>query len=79
MGLLILGAGGHGRVVKETALSIGRNEFQNIAFLDDNNPDAIGKLNEYHSFVKEYQYAFVAIGDPTLREEWFQKLTEADI
>lgn len=77
MGLLIIGAGGHGRVVKETALSMGRNEFQSIAFLDDNKPDAIGKLKEYHSFVKNYQYAFVAIGNPTIREEWFQKLIEA--
>lgn len=42
--LLILGASGHGRVVKETAEAM--NVFDEIGFLDDNSEMAIGKLND---------------------------------
>ena len=40
--LLIIGAGGHGRVVAEVAAACG---YENISFLDDNSPEAIGKIN----------------------------------
>ena len=48
--LLILGAGGHGHVVAETARAMwdpeGNPVYDRIDFLDDLKPEAIGKLNE---------------------------------
>lgn len=69
--LLILGAGGHGRVVKETAEAM--IAFDKIEFLDDNSEMAIGKLNDISELSKEYRYAFVAIGNNELRMEWIKR------
>lgn len=70
--LLILGAGGQGKVVLECALYT--KLFNNISFLDDNRVGqevlghlVIGKIEEYTKLRKNYEYAFVAIGDNTLR------------
>ena len=62
MNLLILGAGGHGRVVREVAEATG--QYENIAFFDDNTDqtDVIGKLSDYDKFTGQFDYAFVAIG-----------------
>lgn len=70
--LLILGAGGHGRVVKETAKIM--NCFEKIEFLDDNSNTAIGSLKDFYKFTKEYNYAFVAIGNNILREKWMNEV-----
>ncbi|WP_242859341.1 PglB [Caloramator mitchellensis] len=70
--LLILGAGGHGRVVRETAEAM--KFFPRIDFLDDNSEIAIGKLNKFHKFTNEYNYAFVAIGNNLLREKWMNQI-----
>lgn len=72
MNLLILGAGGHGRVVRETAESM--ETFDTIAFLDDQNPDAVGKLDDYMTLRAGFDSAFVAIGDNRLRSKWLEKL-----
>jgi len=72
--LIILGAGGHGSVVKEAAEEM--NVFNKIDFLDDNSENAIGKLNAISDFLKEYRYAFVAIGNNELRMEWFERIEE---
>ena len=72
--LIILGAGGHGRVVKETAEAM--NNFDKIEFLDDNSEMAIGKLNDISELSKEYRYAFVAIGNNELRMEWIKRTEE---
>lgn len=40
--LLIIGAGGHGRVVKEVAEAL--ESYQKIDFVDDNSPEAVGKV-----------------------------------
>lgn len=72
--LLILGAGQYGMVAKEIAESM--NEFSHIDFLDDNNPIAIGKLNEYEKFSSEYHAAVVAIGNSELRLEMIEKLVQ---
>ena len=73
--LLILGAGGHGRVVKETAEAMGC--FHKIDFLDDSSELAIGKCKDFKQYLGEYANAFVAFGNNELRYEWTVKLTEA--
>jgi len=72
--LLILGAGGHGRVVKETAEAMGI--FDKIDFLDDNSEIAVGKLSDISELSKEYRYVFVAIGSNELRMEWIKRVEE---
>lgn len=49
--LLILGAGGMGRMMQETALQLG---YEDIAFLDDakKEKDVIGKCCDYEAFYK---------------------------
>ena len=78
--LLILGAGQYGILAKEIAESMGC--FTNIAFLDDSykvpekvgelakpteRPSIIGTTRDIAKFVKEFHYAFVAIGNPDVR------------
>ncbi len=74
-GLLILGAGQYGQVVRETAEAMGC--FDHIAFLDDSNPVAVGKLAEYPQFVGAYSCAFVAMGNPQLRKKWQREVEQA--
>ena len=64
-GLLILGAGGHGAVVKDVAKACG---YDNIEFLDDNNHNALGKISDLKNF-REYESVFVSIGDNIVREK----------
>lgn len=69
--LLIIGAGGHAKVVADCALSSG---YEKIAFLDDN-PNVkealgfpvIGKVSDAEKLVDEYSEAFVALGNNSLR------------
>jgi UDP-N-acetylbacillosamine N-acetyltransferase len=70
--LLIIGAGGHGIVVKETAEAV--NGFGKIDFLDDKAGIAIGKCEDYKKFKQAYKYAFVALGNNELRAKWFKLL-----
>lgn len=70
--LLILGAGQYGQVVRETAESM--NCFEEIAFLDDLNPQAAGKMADAETLCGAYTDAFVAMGNPALREIWVDKL-----
>ena len=78
--LLILGAGGHGKVVSEIALL--SKEWESIAFLDDrksidnaSNIPVIGEFDDYSSLINKYKYAFVAIGDNKLRSIWIERLS----
>lgn len=50
MNLIILGAGGHGRVVADIAEQTGK--YDKIVFLDDNSNDdkVIGKCSDYKKF-----------------------------
>ena len=73
--LLILGAGQYGAMALEVAISMDR--FDKIAFLDDTNERAIGKLEMYKDLVDEYAYAFVAIGKTSIRMDWLKKLKAA--
>jgi sugar O-acyltransferase (sialic acid O-acetyltransferase NeuD family) len=86
--LLLLGAGGHARVVAETAMSTGR--FSRIAFLDDRsatpgelpNPSGwpvIGPLAAAldPQLRQQYQAALVTIGNAALRLLWLKRLVGA--
>jgi len=77
--LLILGAGGHGRVVKEVAEATGK--YVRIAFLDDHSDIhsdiAVGKLSDYEKYIGSFSHAFVAIGNPTVRNQWQDRLVTA--
>lgn len=70
--LLIIGAGGHGKVVAEAAEL--ENKYEKISFLDDNDEmdriydfKVVGKINEYKKFKDKYKYIFVAIGNNEVR------------
>lgn len=71
--LLILGAGGHGKVVKEVAEALG---YDNIAFLDDNSVGAIGRIVESKNYIDEYKDAFVGIGNNKFRGELIARLEQ---
>lgn len=80
--LLILGAGGHGKVVADIASLM--NLWEEISFLDDrtdlsevNGFKVIGRFDDYIKFLDEYSNAFVAIGNNTLRLKWIDILERA--
>ena len=75
MNLLILGAGQHGRVVKEIAEATAA--YDKIDFLDDAAGDAVGKLEEYKKLLQKYDSAFPAFGNAKLRQGWMNKLKDA--
>jgi len=72
-GLLIVGAGGHGKVVADTAYESG--EWEKIAFLDDRYPavksilgwPVLGTISQASVLIEEYSNIVVAIGDNVLR------------
>lgn len=63
--LLILGAGGYGQLVGEIAELCGFS----FAFLDDNFPEAVGKLSDLELLEDEYDGALVAIENVAKRKE----------
>ena len=71
--LLIIGAGGHGKVVAEVAAACG---YDNISFLDDNREQAIGKINEMKAFCNQFANAFVDIGNNQFRNKMIKELLE---
>ncbi len=81
--LLILGAGGHAKVVAETALA--SSAASRIAFLDDRAlPPVLGLplLGPLHqsldpSIREQFPAALVAIGHPVTRQRWIAQLQAA--
>lgn len=76
--LLIIGAGGLGRMTFETALSLGYS----CSFLDDDTSlgsimgiNVLGRIDDLHMFVNEFPYCICAIGNNSIR----QKITELAI
>lgn len=75
--LLIIGAGGHGKVVADIALSM--NKWKSIAFLDDKDIKlsmgikVIGKSTDAFQYLKDWDI-FVAIGNNEIRERIQDKL-----
>lgn len=71
--LLIVGAGGHGNVVAETAEACG---YSNIQFVDDNNERAIGKLSDLKKLKIDFEEAFVGIGNNIFRDKIMDTLID---
>lgn len=74
-GLLIIGAGGHGKVIADIASALGR--WDQIAFVDDKYPDltqvldwpVIGAMEDFRDHRDEYPDIFVAVGDNAVRQK----------
>ena len=73
--LLILGAGGFGQMVKETALQLG---YENVVFLDDaaKGSDVVGKCYDYRIKHSEYTTAVAAFGNNHTRLYWTDRLVK---
>lgn len=64
--LLIIGAGGHGRVVSDVARL---NGYENIYFLDDSTSNkTIGKVCDFENYTETADF-FVAIGNSNIRRK----------
>lgn len=76
LNLLILGAGSHGRNVKEVAESL--RIFNRICFLDDSatGEDIIGKCKDAAKLSSSFPCACIAIGDNKKRKKWAKFLKE---
>ena len=76
MRLIILGAGGHGRVVADIAEQTGK--YDKISFLDDNSnaDDVVGKCDDYINFAKGDIEIYPAFGNNEARIKWENKLVE---
>lgn len=77
--LIIIGAGGHGRVVADIAQKMG--VYKTIAFLDDRNITetmgfpVVGKVSDVQKYVDGGDI-FVAIGDSYVRESLVNRLLQ---
>ncbi len=75
--LIIIGAGGHGKVVADIAMKSGN--YQSISFLDDVEIEGemavpvIGKSVDFERYISSSDI-FVAIGDSQTRSEFVEKL-----
>lgn len=66
--ILIIGAGGHGKVVADIA---SKNGYKEILFLDDSNIEnelVIDKVSNYEKYIDSADF-FVAIGNSLVREK----------
>lgn len=78
--LVIIGAGGHGKVVADTALEMGA--FNTISFVDARYPsltsqlglNVVGDDDSIPALVSKSRSFVIAIGDNRLREQFYQKL-----
>jgi len=81
--LLILGAGGHAKVIAE--LADARGVWQQIAMLDDRHEllngtlrwPVLGAIGQADDFFPDYSYAIVAVGESRRRLEWLDMLAAA--
>lgn len=75
--LLVLGAGGHGRVVREVARSLfnidGTPVYESVDFLDDNSVEAIGKIANLEKYQDKYSDVFCGIGNNNVRKQLLDK------
>ena len=82
--LLVVGAGGHGKVVADAAGETG--QWDQIAFLDDGYPASssarqerpvLGKVNQAPEFLDQYPDIIVAVGDNFLRVQLLRYFAKA--
>lgn len=80
--LLIIGAGGHGRVVAEIAKKT--NKWKNIHFLDDNENitknsrvEIIDTIDNFNDYIDDYDM-FVAMGNNAKRKEILTELEKKE-
>ena len=86
MRLLILGAGGHGRVVADAAEASAAG-YSEIAFLDDRHPElsrsatwpVVGRFDALAGLAARYDACIAAVGDPRLRLKLTQRACEAGL
>jgi len=78
--LVIIGAGGQGRIVADVALNM--NRYEHIVFLDEGNPDGeclgfpiVGRIDEAHKYLESAEF-FVAIGNGEVRAKKMCELQE---
>ena len=75
--LIIIGAGGHGRVIADIAQKLG--VYKTIAFLDDGEKkecmglSIVGKTADVDKYIAQADI-FVAIGNNVLRGQWIKNL-----
>ena len=78
--LLVLGAGGHGKVVREAALSLldinGKPLYEAADFLDDNSAEAIGKIADLGKYKEKYSDVFCGIGNNKVRKQLLDQAKE---
>ncbi|MBR5321996.1 MAG: hypothetical protein IKU48_00415 [Clostridia bacterium] len=74
MRLIIIGAGGYGRVIAEIAERT--NKYSKISFLDDNSTDSrvVGKCGDYLEYINGETEFYVAFGANEFRLDWVNKL-----
>lgn len=75
MKLLIVGAGGYGRLAKEIAELT--EQFEQIDFLDDTYEGVVGELSDLKIVQKNYDGCVVVIGNPEVREKVFCEVDKA--
>ncbi len=76
MRLIILGGGGHGRVVADIARQTGR--YEKVQFLDDHivGMDVVGKCGDFLQFRNKNTEMYPAFGNNETRIKWEDKILE---
>ena len=77
MRLVIIGAGGYGQTVADVARQSGK--YEEILFLDDNSPLAVGKCADFERFADGQTEMIPAFGNNEGRLSWLDKLEAAGI
>lgn len=78
--LSVLGAGEHGKIVREVALSFlnidGTSVYESVEFLDDYSEDAIGKIADLEKYQDGYSDVFCGMGNNTVRKQLLDQAEE---
>jgi sugar O-acyltransferase (sialic acid O-acetyltransferase NeuD family) len=83
--LLVLGAGGHGKVVADAAMSM--RHWDAIAFLDDYQPrgagplrlEVVGRLEELEQISRRFNTVALALGSNSARLQLYRRCSNAEL
>lgn len=81
--LLIIGAGGNGRVISDMAEQSGH--WSMIAFLDDSVDEhdypwgIVGSCSDFAEHAAIFTHSVVAFGDNTLRTKWLERIAQTSL